>query len=57
MQAIKVGKGSITTYWSLKNGIISLEILATMNICVGYQDTKLADVYFARKKKKEAADF
>jgi hypothetical protein len=57
MQAIKVGKGSITTYWSLKNGIISLEILVTMNICVGYQDTKLADVYFARKKKKEAADF
>lgn len=57
MQAIKVGKGSITTYWSLKNGIISLEILETMNICVGYQETKLADIYFARRKKKEAADF
>jgi hypothetical protein len=57
MQAIKLGKGSISTYWGLKNGTISLVIEQSLEISIGYQEINLAAIYFNRKKKKEAADF
>jgi len=56
MQAIRLGKGSISSYWTFKNATISLEISETLDIELGYQDTELAKIYFTRKKKKEESD-
>jgi hypothetical protein len=56
MQAIKLGKGYISSYWTFKNASISLEIDETLAIKLGYQDSELSKIYFDRKKAKEASD-
>jgi hypothetical protein len=56
MQAISVGKGSISSYWTFKNATLSLEISESLGIELCYQESKLSNLYFARKKAKEASD-
>lgn len=57
MQAISLEKGSISTYWTFKNSMISLYIDKTMSIELSYQDIKLAEIYFEKQKVKQLNDF
>jgi hypothetical protein len=57
MQAIRLGKGSISSYWTFKNATISLEITESLDIKLVYEDEKLAKNFFDRKKAKEESDF
>ncbi len=56
MQAIRLGKGSISSYWNFKNATIYLGINESLNIELGYQDAILSEIYFTRKKAKESSD-
>ncbi len=53
MLAIKTGKGSIYSFWKLKNGGITLGISKSLLIMLEYEDYELA---YLNKKLKKAED-